>query len=151
MKGRQAGYSMIELVLTIVILGILSIFVTMCQPSGIMDDFQAEGFSEVFIEDLRLTQILAMSLNERYRLNITATSYQIQNQSGPVIHPGTGQTTVHYPRGVTIMPITTIEFDALGRPYNSNGTLLSHVMQFSVASGTGSQSVSVYPQTGFVE
>ncbi|AHE68389.1 pilus assembly FimT family protein [Legionella oakridgensis] len=146
------GYSLIELVIIIAVLGIMSIAVSMCQPSGVQQAFQAEGFARVFLQDLQLTKVLAMSQNQRYRLVVGTNSYQIQNQNGtPVTHPGTGGSSVPYPAGVSIAPLTTVMFDSLGQPYNNAGVPLGSTLSFTITSGSEASSVSVVPQTGLIQ
>ncbi len=148
--SKQFGFTMIEMVAVIVVVAVLAATAVMRFPST--QSFQAEGFSGVFLHDLRLTSVLSMSQNQRYRIVIGSASYQIQNEQGtPITHPETGTSAISYPAGVTITPAMTLIFDSLGAPYNGNGVALSSTQSFAVTAGTLTKTVSVTPQTGLVQ
>ncbi len=148
--STQAGYTLMELAILIVVIAIVAVAVSSQMPAK--EPFQVDGFSNVFLQDLRLTQTLSMGKNQRYRIVVGAGSYQIQNQSGtPFNNPETGGSTTLYPSGLTISPATTVIFDSIGRPYNGGGTALSSVSTFTVSAPGSVKSVSVTPQTGFIQ
>jgi len=147
--NKHSGFSIIELIVVIMVLGIVAASVSYVMPNR--QAFQSEGFADVFLQDLRFTQLLSMSQNQRYKLVVSAGSYQIQNQSSvPFNNAETGGLTNVFPAGVTITPTATINFDSLGGPYN-NGTALVSAFNFSVTAGTTVTTVGITPQTGFIQ
>ena len=146
---KISGFSLIELIVVIVVLSIVAASVSLFMPARTV--YQSDGFADVFLQDLRFTQLLSMSQNQRYKLIVNAGSYQIQNQSSVVFNnPETGAATNVYPAGVTITPTGTYNFDSIGVPYN-NGVALAAVLNFSVTAGTTTTTVSITPGTGFIQ
>lgn len=147
---KLRGFTLIEAIVLIVILSILLTIGSVRMPST--DLFKTQSFSSILLSDLRLTQALSMSQNQRYRLVVTASSYQIQDENGvAILHPETNNSAITYPTGVSISPSTTLVFDSLGKPYNNSGTALSSTLNFTISSTGANQIVSVSPETGFVQ
>ena len=147
--NKQGGFSLMEMVIVMVIIGIIAVVATSQMPN--QQIFQADGFREVLVQDLRLTQALSMSQNQRYRIVVGASSYQIQNQSGsPVTNPETGGDSTVYPTGLTVTPTTTVAFDGMGRPYDGGGAALGGLLTFTVTAGSYTHSASVTAQAGFL-
>lgn len=148
--SRHKGYTVIELLIVIVVISIIAVGVSARFAS--VDSYRAEGFSDVFLADIRLTSVLSVSENKSYRMIVGANAYQIQDENGTsYINQASGTDIITYPSGVSITPQTTIIFDSLGRPYDSNSVLLSSQLDFVVSAGTTENTVSVSPQTGFVQ
>ncbi|MDP3704839.1 MAG: hypothetical protein Q8R24_02880 [Legionellaceae bacterium] len=148
---KSQGFTLIELVMLITVLLILSVTAWVRMPS--VNFFQSYSFSNILLYDLNLTKTLSMSLNQRYRLIIGSSSYQIQDQNGvALLNPETNSSVVSYPTGVTITPTTTIVFDSLGQPYNAVGTTaLTTTLTLTVSASGTTQTISVSPQTGFIQ
>jgi prepilin-type N-terminal cleavage/methylation domain-containing protein len=103
MKKAQ-GYSTIELVMVIVIIGIVSVFTYVKYPST--TPFNLNSIAEQLKADIRLAQTQAMSItNATYSITIASGSYTV-----------TGYSTVTLPSGVTLSPAQTITFDQSGVP-----------------------------------
>lgn len=154
MKNRQSGFTLIELVMVTILLAIVATYAAMRFPS--QASMQASGFASTFLQDLQLTAALSISGNQRYRMVISSSSYQIQDASlTPIILPGTqpgvGSTTNTAPAGVTITGLSGIIFDSLGTPYDLNNVALSAPATFTISSGTSSRTITVTPQTGYVK
>ncbi|MDA9271823.1 hypothetical protein N9Q05_00350 [bacterium] len=147
---NMRGFSLLELTLIIILMGILGVVAVMKMPP--IAFYQTQGFAGVFLKDLNLTKSLSMSENQKYRIVIGASSYQIQDQNGAAItHPETGTAAIVYARGVTVTPTMTLIFDSLGQPYDGAGVALTTVLTFTVTSQGTNYTVSVSPQTGFVQ
>jgi MSHA pilin protein MshC len=147
---KQAGFSLIQLIITIVIISILMVAIILRNPDS--RAFQSEGYADVLAQNIRLAKIMAISLNERYSIQVNSGSLQIKDTSGTAInHPENGNTTFNFPTGVTISPVTTIQFDSVGRPYNNAGVLSINNTVFTVTAGTNTKTVTVVPETGFIE
>lgn len=132
-----------ELIVTMVVMGVLAVTVVVLVPSRA--PFHAEGLSRVFLQDLRLTKIMSMSENERYRFVTQSGSYEIRNQAGTRVK----QTP--YPAGTTVTPQDTLIFDALGRPYDSEGNPLTTTKTYSISVEGSTKSIRVIPVTGLIQ
>ncbi len=144
------GFTFVELTIVIIIVSVMTIMAATRMPSVTL--FQNAGFANTLIYDLNLTKVLSMSQNQRYRLVLGTSSYQIQNQAGVAItHPESTSTVVNYPTGVTVTPATTIIFDSLGQPYNAADSALTSTLSLMVSSTGTSQVINITPQTGFVQ
>lgn len=141
--NKQDGFTLIELIIMITLLGILSVGVMIMMPS--QQRLEADGFASVFLQDLRLTQVLSMSENNSYQLVVGANSYQIFLADGvtPFNHPQTSTSPIVYPSGVTVTPANTVIFDAMGSPASP--------ASFSVAGGGSSTTITVTAQTGLIQ
>ena len=148
---KSQGFTLIELVVLLVILSILSTIVGVRLSS--LHSFNSYSFATILQSDLNLTRALSIAKNQRYRLVIGGTSYQIQDQNGAIfLNPETNTNTVTYPSGTTVSPSTTIVFDSLGQPYNAAGTTpLSDPLNITITSTQLSQVMSVTPQTGLIQ
>lgn len=153
---RQAkGFTLIELVMVIVVLGILAAMASMRMPG---EGIKASAQAEQLASDIRYTQSLAMSRGQRYRVNFTANSYQITDMSGVAqAHPSTGQTAaiVLTPAvlGAYNPPYTNsyVAFDGLGVPYTAATTAQTALATMTLTSGGEVINVTVAPQTGRVQ
>lgn len=144
------GFALIELVITIVVMSILVAIVGLNMPS--INLFQTHGVADVLRHDLRLAQILSISKNARYQVVIAPSSYQIQDSLGTAVSiPELSSSTVTFPSGVTITPSTTIVFDSMGQPYDSAGIALTTALTLSVNMSGVSETVTISPQTGFIQ
>ena len=128
MKGlrKNSGFTLIEALIVIIVLGILAFAVRLkWSESTAYLDQQAL----IFASDLRYTQNLSMSKNERYRLEIlSANSYRILDNNGnpQTIPPNRGDPVtkvVTLEHNITFKQVTgitdTIIFDGIGVPYKT--------------------------------
>lgn len=139
---------MMELIVVILICGIVAISYWMRVADK--ESFETDGFAGVVYHNLQYTRILSMSLNERYRIVFGPSSYQILNGSNvPVANPETGSTNTNYPTGVSVTN-TTVIFDSLGKPYNTGGAL-SSPLTLTISSGSSTSTVTITPETGFLQ
>lgn len=148
MRGR--GFTLIQFIIVLTIMSIMAAIGIIRMPS--VNLFRANTFASTLAHDLALTKTLSMSENQRYRIVIGASSYQIQDQTGTaIIHPETRTAAISYPTGVSISPTTTVIFDSLGKPYNGSSIALTSTLTLTVTSSGVSQTVSITPQTGFIQ
>jgi len=155
------GYSLLEVVITIVVIGILSAVVV---PS-----FKATSQHSVTTQadDLRrnLSHIQFMSISQGQRLRLSVNSsgskYTVESCSDAacssttaVIDPVTKQNfSVNMTDGVKLTPVnSTLLFDSIGRPQDAGGLISSIPAKTYMLSVTGrSVTVTVQPITGFAE
>ncbi len=164
------GFTLIELVMVLVLIGILAVFVAPRLPN--ITASHAISFSDKLRADIRYAQNLAMTRNRRTRVTLTNTSYAITQDSSAASNCGSfaavgdpasgGNLSVALDTGsfagitLTVPAMTCLEYDSLGRPYNctlfpvSCSTTLSGIIVPINANAVAVGSVTVSSQTGAV-
>lgn len=157
MPKNHHGFSLIELVIVILIIGTLAIMPLFNWPgSSVNVSAQAEAFAN----DIRYTQTLAMSKQMRYYITQTSsTTYQIRDSSTntPIILAN-GATTMTLNSGIIFaswgnLTNNLVEFNGRGTPYLAlSGAALSvgTTYQISLTGGGVTKNIVITPQTGKV-
>ena len=149
---RNAGFSLIELITVIVLLGILGIVAL-----GRLTDqnlVAARGFFDDTVNAVRFAQKLAISTGCDVRVITTVSSYQLRQSStcvaddftDPVVNPANRSNNyqnVNIPSGFSLTA-GTITFDARGRREGVTS-------DFNVSDGSTLYSFRVHSSTGLVE
>lgn len=153
---RAAGFTLMEMAIIIILLGILSVGAYVRWPGNVLNlDAQARQLAA----DLYYTQSLAMNGGQRYRLvKTSANTYQIQDAAGTAVPTSSGATTVTLNRSMvfgtlTNLPNSLLNYDGRGIPYTdtgSPGTALSATAAWTLSAGSESTTVSVTPSTGYL-
>jgi len=153
MQKKQLGFTLIELTITIILIGILSVGVFL-NWSGSKLNVYAEA--RKIAADISYAQSMAMTSGQRYRfVKISNSSYQIQNNSGTPINFLSGQ-TITLNKYVTFgsftnLPNNLINFDGNGVPYTdtaSPGTALASTAVINLSTSGQTTTVSIAPITG---
>ncbi len=144
-----SGFTLIELVVVILLLGILATYVA---PRLNLDGFRQTGFVQQTTAAIRFAQKQAIGSGCEVSVSITAVDCSVQfaapvNAGCPaaattIINPATGQNNFcdnSTPEATADLP-TTIQFDNIGRPTATAGDL-SLVL--------GSRTIIVATETGF--
>jgi len=147
---RVAGFTLIELIIVIVVVGIISAFVVsraMPRAGESTAGYQAQQFAN----DLRHAQMLAMTWGKDLNFTTATASYSVSCASGstgpcassPVIDPGHSGAFAVALDNVTLSPATTLTFDIVGKPSSAASFTLA-------ADGVTMATVTVAAGTGFV-
>lgn len=122
-NSYQRGFTLVELVVVILILGILSINVGSRFLSG--SAFSDRKVADELIEAIRYAQHLAMSRGGNIQLVTTTTSYIVEKTDNtPIPNPNrSGNYAVTIPDNSSLNPLT-ISFNGLGQPTpNTDSTI----------------------------
>ncbi|KDE40079.1 MSHA pilin protein MshA [Nitrincola lacisaponensis] len=143
---RQQGFTLVELILVLVLLGVLTAIVL---PRFTQTGFAAYGYTEELASAIRFAQQSAVAANQPITLVFTTGGYRIcrgslcPSDGDFLINPGSGQPwdgsrsgRGQIPAGVTLSPAANLTFDGLGVP--SQGLLLQ-IDDYSlrIEAGTG--------------
>lgn len=151
------GFTLIELVTVIVILGIISVFIATRGPS--LNSDLAARQSELRAQ-LRYLQLTAMKNGVATYLGLKCdgTNYWAFSGTTPAAVatylslPGeTAKTISLSGKGMTGVTAFTISFDKYGIPYTGDTQIkLAASTNISITAGGGTGSLTVTPETGFV-
>ena len=146
---REKGFTLTELVVTLILITIIATFFSIRVPSTAA--FSLDGIVSNLLGDIRFTQILSMSFNDKFQIKFNTNNYAILNPDGtPYSHPDTGTTAVSLPSGLSLSASTsTIKFNGRGMPLNSSNVPLTTITTLTITSGSATRSILINPQTGF--
>ncbi len=150
--GASRGYTLVELVTVIVILGILAAFAV--PRFADHQVFEERGFYEEVVAALRYGQKIAVGSGCPVQVSIDASGYALAQQAAlgnrcdpgdstwavPVLLPDGFAAAGTTPAGVTLGPVVTYQLDGLGQ------TDLGADLTVSI----GSSSLIVQAQSGYV-
>jgi prepilin-type N-terminal cleavage/methylation domain-containing protein len=156
------GFTLIELVVTILIISVLSVIALIQWPSlTVSIGAQAERIAS----DLRFAQNLSMSAGQRICFLISGSGYSlIASVTGTSLMFNNGQTTTTLASGITfgtITPTNMFVFDGEGVPYSSSttsctnanaqaATALTATGSIIINGGGQTSTISISPETGRV-
>jgi prepilin-type N-terminal cleavage/methylation domain-containing protein len=133
MKVQSKGFTLFELIIVMLLVGILSVYIGIRTPTTSL--YAQSSTTEQIRRDIRYTQTLAMSLNASYSIIFSTNSYTISP------NPPDGAYTVTMPSGVTLSP-GTITFNSMGAPSAASSVTIT-------ATGTIT-TLTIAAETGFV-
>ncbi len=151
----QSGFTLIELIMVIVLLGVLAVFAAPRMFNS--DDFNARGFHDETLAFLRYAQKTAIAQRRTVCVAFTANSATLNIASAAATT--TCNTALRGPKGDSPGTITAktgvaysaaptdFNFDGLGQPVNASGaSVATQTMQVSNAA----KSITVETATGYV-
>lgn len=147
---NSRGFTLVELVLVIVLVGILAVFAA---PRFSTSTFDAGAAAGELVEAIRYAQSMTMSQGgvERYAVTISASGYRVLRNGADTPDPAGGASYANSWSRVSISPTGTIAYDGRGRPTCSGGLDCSASTQaIALVSGAASMSVRIEPVTGYV-
>ena len=174
-SARSKGFTMVELIVTIIILGILAV---VAGPKFFSTNkFEEMGFADVTANALRYgnkvalatgcdTRVVKTVIDSKtviaaYQRDASGTTCQdtaaaFTQKVKPVVYVGDDSTHLkkEVPNGISLTDFD-VYFDSKGKPYNYSsppGSALASALTITVqASGSGSsRSVTIEPETGYV-
>lgn len=145
---RQFGFTLVELVIVIVVLGIMSAYAIMnsASPSELSLPSQAATMAS----DIRHTQTLAHTTGNRMRLTIvTGANGSYSSASCDTSNVCSNVFSVSLEKNVVLGgATTTLYFDTLGQPKTSANVATS--ASYTLAYGGSTKTINVAALTGFV-
>lgn len=151
----QAGFTMVELIIVIVVIAILSVFLLPSMPASTLN---LQYSAAQVLNDIRYAQALSMATGQRYRLvQVSSNSYSITDQSGNAIIMPSGGTVMLFSNGITFsaftnLPNNLVAFNSQGIPYTDTsipGTALASTATITLTAAGATRSMTISPQTGF--
>lgn len=134
-KINGAGFTLIELVITIVLIGIIAIYAAPKLSS--ITDFEDDAEATSFISRVRYVQHKSMATGGGYRIDFNSTGnvYRVFDHTGAAENfPDLSSNTV------TVNSLTSsvgsVYFNYLGQPTDNSGTLLTTNVNVSVSGKT---------------
>lgn len=141
-SGRsQTGFTLVELIIVIVVLGIMSAYAVMkgSSPAVVTLPSQAQKLAS----DIRHAQTLAYTMGQRMRVTkITTSSYSVSCTPTLTCNQSQDSSVISLEKGVTFTSGTdTLDFTSLGQPLTSASYTLDNTLTVCVAALTGFVSV----------
>jgi len=151
--ARSCGFSLIELILVLVLLGILAA-IAVPRFAGTGESFAQAAFEQQLKSALRYAQQTAVAQNRPVTIEFSSAGFEISfsDNNNPLRNPADGKpfntqpdNPGRAPDNINFSANGTIRFDGLGRPWN-NGDLLTEPFNIGINNTT----LHIAPQTGTV-
>lgn len=152
--ARTSGFTLIELVVVLLVVAVLA---AVFYPRSAHQPIDLGAQAQQLAGDIRYVQSLAMTQGQRYRINLTATTYffTLADAGGtPVAHPATLSTApIGLAASITMswsnLPSNLLAFDGKGIPYTDNLATTPLAADAVITLSLGAtRTVRVSPETG---
>jgi prepilin-type N-terminal cleavage/methylation domain-containing protein len=146
------GFTWIELIVVMVIMGIMSAFVAV----GFMgSDTELATQTEIIKTHLRYAQSRSMNSNTAWYIQFSSNAYSLYKSGDavPKLLPGGDSPTVTLPSGMNITS-GTVSFDDWGKPCIDTAeppTAQATDRTITVSDGSGSRDIIITKNTGFIQ
>ncbi len=163
--GKQSGFTLLEVICVLVIIGILAA-VAVVRIHDIIDDSNLEADTESLKNHIRYVQIWSISHTDRnfgvQCENNTCEAFYITASSDSAASLDIGsKTRITFPgsqTGSTVLSDSQVNnfnlaFDFAGRPFSGTGNnlnLVTTTLNIILSGSSGSLTISVTPDTGFI-
>lgn len=167
MRRNSAGFTMVELIVTMVVLGILA--VTVLPRMDALQGFDEIGFRDQVKATLEYARKSAVAGRRwvcasiadgdgdgRSELAISRDAADPGARTAATVNctialtlPGTSTNSVEAPAAVTVFSGPALVFDALGRPWTSASSSVSTAASYTLTGGS-TATVIVEAETGYV-
>lgn len=146
-SSQQTGFTLLELVAVLLLLGILSTSLFLrWSPGASTLSAQAEQLART----LRHAQSLALAQGRSLRFAVqSATAYAITDGAATITDPQGAVQAYTLANGVTLAG-NNLDFDSLGRPIDAANNLIATAQSWTLSAAGATANVSASPLTGFV-
>lgn len=149
--NKSRGFTLVELVLTIIIVGIIAVYAA---PRMNPQSFDAQVAAQELVEAIRYTQTMSMNNSgaAAYQITISNSGYRVTQNGVDIVNPLTG--TAFYTdsgwagKGISTNGNTTVSFNSRGRPFDAGGPLTTNP-GIQVSAGGTSVTVQLEQLTGY--
>jgi len=145
---QLSGFTLVELIVVILIVGILSISVAPRFFS--VTTYENRQAADEVLSALRYSQQMAMNRGGDIQLVLSPTNFTVQRSGGGNLRSPDGLIpyTKTFPSGVTAAPNPnpqTINYNALGQPEDALGTLFTSNVSLVI----GTNTITIEANTGY--
>lgn len=153
-KSRGNGFTLVEVITVMVIMGIIALFITARYMNT--DSVNVNSEAEIVKSHVRYAQSRAMNTNTIWGINILTSSqyslFQNGNTANVVSLPGQDSVTVTLPAGIAFSATGVISFDTWGKPHTDAAGTSSQAGSrvITLTKGSSTQNITITQNTGFI-
>lgn len=152
--SKCQGFTIVELIITITIIGILA---GIAIPRFVSRDaFDSVGFTDQVVSITRYAQKVAIAKRRTVCVTLAANTITLNYTNAalcdtPLALPSDQANTLNAPNAVTLdSPIASFYFDPLGRPFNATDNAALTAPLSITVNGTPPRTITVEHETGYV-